>query len=280
MIVSTVMGGLGNQMFQYAAGRALSLRSDKGLRLDLGWFDSPPAHLTPRRYELDCFQIHAELCSVYPPTRAERIRELFGVSPRVWSEVPFRFEPRMLAAADNVRLVGYWMDERYFQEFSSELRGDFAFHDSLSGRNRELAERIRSETAVSVHVRRKDYVTNRTVAKFHGSLDLDYYLAAGQRIIDDVRDPHFFIFSDDPDWCRANLDLGGRTTYVDHNSRGSDDLRLMSMCSHHVIANSSFSWWGAWLNPRDEKLVVAPARWVADRSVDTSRVVPDDWLRV
>jgi Glycosyl transferase family 11 len=280
MIVSTLIGGLGNQMFQYAAGRALALRKETQLRLDLGWLENPPALVTPRRYELDCFNLQAELCSIYPRTRRERLRELVGLSPRVWREEVFRFDPRVLDLPDNVRLIGYWVDERYFLDEAAQIRDDFRFRYPPEERSAELAEEIRaSRTAVSVHVRRGDYVTDTRTATFHGVLPHDYYTASVRHIRSVVANPRFYVFSDDPDWCRSNLELDAPTVVVSHNQRGGwEDLRLMSLCTHHVIANSSFSWWGAWLNPRLDKIVIAPRRWIADDSYDTSHVVPPGWV--
>ena len=281
MVVSTLIGGLGNQMFQYAAGRALALRTGARLVLDVGWLERPPAHLTPRRYELGCFQIQAEVAQIYPRTAFERLRELLRLSPPVWREAMFQFKPRTLELTRSARLVGYWNSERYFADHAGQIREDLAFCDPPSGSNRELAERIRETTAVSVHVRRGDYFDNAAIHAFHGVLPVDYYLTASARIRDAVRDPHFYVFSDDPDWCRSNLELGGPTTVVDHNrGHGSEDLRLTSLCAHHVIANSSFSWWGAWLNPRPDKIVIAPRRWLADDSHDTSHVVPAEWITI
>ncbi len=158
---------------------------------------------------------------------------------------------------------------------------DFRFFEPLSGRNREAAEQIQTTNAISVHVRRGDYATNPATQAFHGILPAEYYRAAVREVSQAVRNPHFYVFSDDPDWCRHNLDLGHSTTFVDHNrARGSDDLRLMSLCAHHIIANSSFSWWGAWLNPREEKIVIAPRRWVADSSIDARDVVPARWIQL
>jgi glycosyl transferase family 11 len=281
MVVVTLIGGLGNQMFQYAAGRALALRTQTRLVLDLGLLERPPPHLTPRRYELDCFRVEAELRTIYPRTALERLRELLRLSPQVWREEMFRFDPRTLELSGRVRLLGYWICERYFADYAAQIRQDFRFLAPLDDTNRELADRIRATTSVSVHVRRADYATDDATRAFHGVLPLDYYRTAAARIGEAVHDRQFFVFSDDSDWCRANLELGGPTTYVDHNTgRGCEDLRLMSLCRHHVIANSSFGWWGAWLNPREEKIVIAPRRWVADPSVATTDVVPAEWIRI
>jgi glycosyl transferase family 11 len=281
MVVVTLIGGLGNQMFQYAAGRALALRRHTGLVLDLDWLERPPAHLTPRRYELDCFRIESELRMIHSRAALGRLRGLLRLSPRVWREEMFRFDPRTLELPGRVRLVGFWISERYFSDYASQIRQDFRFRAPLDDTNHELADRISATTSVSVHVRRGDYATHDATRAIHGVLPLDYYRAATARIGAAVHKPQFFVFSDDPDWCRANLELAGRTTYVDHNTgRGCEDLRLMSLCRHQVIANSSFSWWGAWLNPRKDKIVIAPRRWLADPSVATKDVVPDEWIRI
>lgn len=280
MVVSTLIGGLGNQMFQYAAGRALALRQGTRLRLDLGWLENPPTGVTPRRFELDCFQIQAQTCSVYPRTRREHVRELLGLSPRVRREEMFRFDPGVLHLSGDVRLVGYWVDERYFLDAATQIREDFGFCEPPDERNAALANQIQgSRSPVSVHVRRGDYVADPRIGAFHGSLSSDYYAAATGHIRATIDEPRFYVFSDDPDWCRAHLDLGEPAVYVDHNrDRGWEDLRLMTLCAHHVIANSSFSWWGAWLGSHPDKVVVAPRRWIADETIDTSHVVPADWV--
>jgi hypothetical protein len=125
-------------------------------------------------------------------------------------------------------------------------------------------------------------VNNPDVVKTHGSCDLDYYTAAAEKIAEGVDNPIFFVFSDEPDWCKAHLKLEHQTHYIDNNigEAAYCDMQLMSLCRHHVLANSSFSWWGAWLNPRDDKKVIAPKRWFADDSKDTSDLIPAGWLRM
>jgi hypothetical protein len=282
MIIATLIGGLGNQMFQYAAGRALALRTGARLVLDLGWLENTQPHVTPRSYELGCFQIQAELRSIYPRTNIERLRELVRLSPRIWREQRmYGFDPRTLELPGRVRLIGYWPSERYFADQADQLREDFRFVEPLDDRSREVAGEIEATNSVSVHVRRGDYVENPATEAFHGVLSAEYYRAATERIFESIASPHFFVFSDDPAWCHTNLALGGSTTYVDHNgARGSADLRLMSLCAHHIVANSSFSWWGAWLNPRADKLVVLPKRWITSATIDTSAVVPDGWVAI
>lgn len=135
-------------------------------------------------------------------------------------------------------------------------------------------------TAVSLHVRRGDYVSDARTHAAHGLCSIDYYRAAVRYIIDRVEAPEFFVFSDDIAWARGNLDISHPCHYLDHN-RGAEsynDMRLMSLCHHHIIANSSFSWWGAWLNPRDDKIVVAPARWFASGNRRLDDLFPPGWV--
>jgi hypothetical protein len=141
---------------------------------------------------------------------------------------------------------------------------------------------IKQTTSVSLHVRRGDYVTNTTTAQFHGTCSLAYYHAAVDYIAAQVSDPHFFVFSDDLDWVAKNLPILHLTTLVDVNGpdRGVADMSLMTACQHHIIANSSFSWWGAWLNPSTRKIVVAPKRWFNQVGHDTRDLLPESWVKL
>ena len=145
-----------------------------------------------------------------------------------------------------------------------------------------MAAEIAACNAVSLHVRRGDYAADPVVTSMHGLCPLDYYDRAVEYVLGRVSDPAFFLFSDDPDWVREHLKLRGSVSVVDHNGpdSGSEDLRLMSLCRHHIIANSTFSWWGAWLDPRPDKLVIAPKRWFADESLDTSDLLPAGWVKL
>ena len=266
-------------MFQYAAGRALALRRGTGLRLDLGWL-APASRFV---YELGVFDLDVGLTWDYRNTRRERLRELLRLAPPArrqdWRREGFRFDPRVIDLPASARLVGYWQSEKYFEDHADVIRADFAFQDPLDDRNAACAREIADVTAVAVHVRRGDYVTDPGARALLGALPLDYYVAAAGVIRDRARDVRFFVFSDDPAWCRANLDLGDPTTFVTHNQgRGHDDLRLMTLCRHHIIANSSFSWWGAWLGQSEGQIVVAPRTWGA--AGDAGDVVPDRWCRL
>lgn len=292
MIAVTLMGGLGNQLFQYAAGRALALRHDTELLLDLSYLRGPQTGATARRFELDCFAFRAEL--VDGVRSYERPPEGLPLKARLRSHALARttryrvlrqkgmdFQPAFFDAEDFTHLVGFWQSEAYLAEAAETLRDELRFVVEESARDRELLGKIRGTPTVSVHVRRGDYTTTSGAAGFHGLLGSDYYAAALEEVTRQVGEVHAFVFSDDPSWCRDNLRLGMPTTVVDHNrGRGYADLRLLAACRHHVIANSSFSWWGAWLGEGEGSIVVAPRRWVVRDDLETGHVVPTRWRRL
>ena len=149
------------------------------------------------------------------------------------------------------------------------------------GMNKDLLEQITSDaSSVSVHVRRGDYVSNKNAAKFHGLTGVDYYKAVVKEMAKRVKNPKLYIFSDDPEWCKQNLKFTQLTTYISHNTDGSEDMRLMKACKHNIIANSSFSWWGAWLNENPNKIVIAPKQWFSHSESNTKDVIPDSWQKL
>ena len=162
------------------------------------------------------------------------------------------------------------------------MREEFSFKQPATGRNLEAAAEIGACNAVSLHVRRGDYAADPVVMAMHGVCSLDYYARAVEYVLERVSKPVFFLFSDDPDWVRDHLKVRGSMRVVDQNGpdSGSEDLRLMVQCKHHIIANSTFSWWGAWLNANPDKLVIAPKRWFADGSLNTSDLLPTNWVKM
>ncbi len=162
------------------------------------------------------------------------------------------------------------------------IRKDLVLKVPPAGRNAEMLREIQACEAVAVHIRRGDYVSNPVTAAVHGACGMDYYREGLSRLDQVVTRPHLYVFSDDIPWVRENLKTSHPVTYVDHNSADEpcEDLRLMSACKHFVIANSSFSWWGAWLSAFPGKRVVAPKRWFATDSKDSRDQVPDSWIRI
>ncbi len=291
MIISRLVGGLGNQMFQYAAGLRLASARNTQLKLDLSAFEDRTIR-TPRCYELGAFAVTAELADPEEiAALVERGDRLLGRLAARWShgrfsspalERAFHFDPGVLSLADGVVLRGYWQSERYFADAADQVRREFCWKRDPAGKNAAMIADITNCNSVSLHVRRGDYLTNPDAHEMHGVCSIDYYQRAVAYIVDRVSDPTFFLFSDEPDWVRENLDLRASVRLVDHNGpdAGSEDLRLMSRCSHHIIANSTFSWWGAWLNPNSDKIVVAPKQWFADDSLDTSDLLPASWVKL
>jgi hypothetical protein len=191
----------------------------------------------------------------------------------------FHYWPGIKSAPPDCYLRGYWQSEKYFHEAAVVIRTDFTFKNPLIKENAELAEQICRVNAVSLHVRRGDYVKNPKTAATHGVCSPDYYQAAIRHIATQVVQPFFFIFSDDIRWVKSHLEMNFPCRYVDHNqgAQSYNDMHLMSLCRHHIIANSSFSWWGAWLGGHKNKIVVAPQRWFVNNN-NVRDLFPNGWV--
>ncbi len=280
MIVARLFGGLGNQLFQYAAGRALADRLGCGLALDPRYLGGARAcgmgHFAQARYLSD---------AALPPAKSDGLLRYgfwrcFGRDPRFHRERGLGFDADFLDLPDGAYLHGYWQSERYFAAIADRLRDDLAFTTPLDPANAEMAARIdAAPRAVSVHVRRGDYLASGSYA----ACPPEYYARAIDRLTGDLGDPlTCFVFSNDPAWARDNLDLGAEQVVVDINdeTRGAFDMHLMSRCAHHVIANSTFSWWGAWLDPGPDKRVIAPANWFGTARLSNPDLIPQGWARL
>lgn len=293
MIISRISGGLGNQMFQYAAGLALARHHGVPHKCDLGWFEDSFLHQgfeLERVFGLDIRQATcADFRSVLGWQGSIWCRRTLGrqflrpLRPRAWATEPhFHFWPAFRHLPESAYLEGYWQSQNYFQPFASIVRETFTFAAKFSRLNAELASVIGAVDSVSLHVRRGDYVKNPIISAVHGVCPPSYYEEAIRVVARGISNPHFFVFSDDMDWVSNHLAIDYPVTCVDHN-RGEEsynDMRLMSMCKHNIIANSSFSWWGAWLNSNPEKIVIAPERWFASYPADTSDLIPKGWVRL
>jgi hypothetical protein len=294
MIIVKLIGGLGNQMFQYATARRLAEKHSTILKLDVTGFEEYKLH----RYSLHCFQSWEYLAT---QTEIEIIRSdsqnilnrlnqkissKFGFKDSTNSgwivEKQFHFDPEILNTPNNVLLDGYWQSEKYFIDITGILRREFVikYHQDLQ--SQKFANLIQSTESVSLHVRRTDYVQNTLTNKIHGTCDQEYYNRSVRHVGDRLSNPHFFIFSDEPHWAKDNLKFDYPITIIDCNdaSRNYEDLRLMSMCNHNIIANSSFSWWGGWLNANPHKLVIAPQKWFNDETKNTKDIVPNQWIKM
>lgn len=284
LIITRIVGGLGNQMFQYAAGRALSLANEAALKLDL----TEMGRYKLRPLQLNQFNIKGEVASEDEVPARPR-NSFFGKLatslknrrriPQVTEKSP-HFDPEILAIRSSAHLSGYWQSEKYFQAYADNIRQDFSLCEPLSTERQEtLAVIQQAEFPVSVHVRRGDYVSNPTANAIHGTCEPEWYKIAMQKMATHSTAPTFFIFSDDPDWARQNLEAIGSTFYVVPQTDGRDgeDMHLMAACHSHIIANSTFSWWGAWLNPREDKRVIAPKIWFKSEKHINPDLLPARW---
>jgi len=294
MIITRLVGGLGNQMFQYAVGRALAHRLNVPFKLDKTPFDTYELH----EYALGHFRIREQFATQDDLDRVDRFRgwkrrtcsaavaclTLGAVRPIPYvTENGHNFDSGILDVTHNAYLVGYWQTQRYFTDIEQIIRNEFTPRATLDQLNQSCADTIgATANPVSLHVRRGDYVSDAETTAKHGLCLPDYYERCLQLLKQKVSDPHVFVFSDDIDWARQALPIDCPATYFGHNGpdRNYADLVLMSRCRHHIIANSTFSWWGAWLNGGRDKLVFAPDRFFDDPDRNDADLVPADWIKV
>ena len=286
MFVFQFMGGLGNQLFQYAAARSLSIKRGIPFKVD---FDDPYKFVN-RKFSLSAFNLevqHAsqrELWKCKPKRRIEkRLWMLVGKDPRcrLYRENgDYTFDPGFFSCPDGAYLSGFWQTEQYFSDIETTIRSDFKFRIAPSENNEEWLKKISTCTAVSIHVRRGDVVSVAKTNKIYGTITPAYYENAMNNMIGSFKDCVFFFFSDDIEWVKENIKTEYPAYYVDANDDAHNyaDLRLMSSCRHHIIANSSFSWWGAWLNLNKQKKVIAPAKWMSTRDIGGTDHIPSSWI--
>lgn len=285
MVIVKLIGGLGNQMFQYAMARRVAYVNNVPLKLDVRGFQTEQG-ITPRQYELDVFNIKAEIAAPEEigqlldlKSKKNKLNQLFipyYKQIRV-AERHFQFDSRMLQLAGDVYLEGFWQSEKYFSDIENVIRNDLTIKNEPDDENKKIIQSISQTNSVSVHFRRGDYITDPTTNQYHGVCSLEYYQTACGDLKKKLKDIHLFIFSDDPDWVRDNFQPGAEHTFISHNlNKNFEDLRLMSLCKHHIIANSSFSWWGTWLGKKPGQIVYAPKKW-RNVKCNTKDLLPDYW---
>ena len=289
MIIAKIHGGLGNQLFQYAFGRNLAVKNNCELKLDLSFFDNQSL----RKYALTHFSIVENIASA--GECHELMQKRFSVADRftrrffksrasVAEEKKLVFDPQFLKTGDNTYLNGYWQSEKYFSGISKQIKQELEIKTAPSAANSHMRTAIESGNAVSLHIRRGDFELDATVNKVHGTCSPDYYSQAAGLMAKTLADPVFYVFSDDMPWAREHLQLTYTTRFVDINNEDAafEDLRLMHCCRHHILANSTFSWWGAWLNPKTDKIVIAPKTWFNDPGLNlqSASIIPETWIRI
>ena len=289
MIVSRIEGGLGNQMFQYAYGLFLARKHNVPLVLDITSYAAKPAN----GFLLDRFQIDAQFAGPqewrqfpykYLDSQFRNWHSWLGLAQglHLVKEKPFGFHAKHLHAPNQSYVVGYWQSERYFPNLRDQLLKQFRPHVPLSDDTLRLCEYMRNENSIAIHVRRGDYLSNPVNVKLYRELGADYYRSCINDWAAHHRQARVYIFSNDMAWCKANLDLKLPATFVEHTTGQTayEDLWMISQAACCVIANSTFSWWGAWLNQRPDKTIYAPRFWFHPHTLDDTHLNCDHWTTV
>lgn len=270
-------------------GSMLASNNQCGLKLDLSTYENYEWH----EYSLAPFAIAAKIAGARECTVSKGknlsvlnriLRKLTNTRSTIIIEQSLFCDSRYLNFKGSAYVTGYWQSEKYFKGIENKIREDLQIRIEPSASNKVLLDKIRSANAVSLHIRRGNFVQIDFVNKVHGTCSMDYYQKAVDLISEKISNPVFYIFSDDIPWAKQYLSLNFETVFVDINDAKTDyeDMRLMSNCKHHILANSTFSWWGAWLNPSKEKIVVAPKIWFADEKLnsETADLIPEEWIRI
>ncbi|MES2087655.1 MAG: alpha-1,2-fucosyltransferase [Patescibacteria group bacterium] len=285
MIIIKIEGGLGNQMFQYALGRNLSLTHGKNFKIDTSYLRKN--NQSGRTFRLSGFKIVTTEATKTEINRYRSTLEKFfdRIRPRPNKkkvlELSNTFDPEVLKRTDGY-LVGHWNDARYFESSENTILEDFKLQKPFGAAAEKMASFIFAQPeAVSVHIRRGDYVSIPKIADVHGALPLSYYAEACEIIMKKKPNAHFFISSDDIAWAKKNFPPHYPATFIsDPEIPDYEEMTLMSLCKHHIIANSTFSWWAARLNQKKEKIIIAPKNWFRDTSKDASNLIAKNWIQI
>ncbi|MEE8341078.1 MAG: alpha-1,2-fucosyltransferase [Candidatus Neomarinimicrobiota bacterium] len=297
MLIIRITGGIGNQLFQYAFVRSLSLKLNQKFKLDLSWYrdyhkfektnDSNAA--TQREYLLDKFKIKENLLSPAYLSISYRLNNS-SIFKKMLKYQPFNyfsystineldFDINKINSFNNVYLSGFWQKTNLFEEISDLIIEEFALKNNLSEKNKILLEKISSTNSIAVHIRRGDLLDRPVAVADQPSSSHNYYYNAINIISEKIKDPELFIFSDDIIGIKDNYQFDIPTTYIDNNGPDYEHFNLMSGCKHQIIANSTFSWWAAWLNKNEKKIVISPKWWYRDPVKNKNIIrIPQNWI--
>jgi hypothetical protein len=290
LIITKLISGLGNQLFEYAIGRQLAINKNVPLKLDLSFFKGQSL----RSYKLNHYNINAEIATstdIAPfkkeMNRYQKLHQQTSFVAKVYRNIEplispkhtknyfkehiwWILEPNVFKTPANVYVDGYWQHYKYFENMQPEIFEELTLKEALdSPAAAWLAAITKDKSSVAVHIRRGDYVTDAGANYLMGVLPIDYYQNAIAYIKEKVSNPSFYFFSDDLEWVKQNIKTDANAYYVDGNA-DYVDLDLMRQCGHQIIANSTFSWWGAFLNRNPDKIVIAPNKWSAQDHVNKS----------
>lgn len=296
MIVVTLGGGLGNQLFQYAMGRQLSLQRSCCLKLYISNFK----YEINRSYKLNHFTVEENFAT------EKEVEKLIGVyySNTLHGKTFRKFarllpkhkrtyfiegdnwihEPGVFKISGNVLLEGFWQHYSYYENLPAEILNEITLKKQYQDNENHFLKKIDIDnSSVAVHIRRGDYLSDINNLNFFGVIALDYYQNAIKYMVARIEDPTFYIFSDDLNWAKDHLKINVPMVFVDIDNGTKEFLELeaMSRCRHNIIANSSFSWWGAFLNKNFNKIVIGPKHWVVDKQLnDKIQILFPGWIKL
>jgi hypothetical protein len=292
MVVCNLTGGIGNQLFQYAMAKSVALRGKTELFFDIRSFQWDEL----RTFKLDQLGLDYKIVSnemveflkSNPLSYYQRFKKQLGISEPYYKhsyikELSFQFDDNFKKfRSKNVYLEGYWQSEKYFESIRLHILTEIQFGLSSYISGKYLANILQEKESVSIHVRRGDYAHNPETASYHGLMNFDYYKKAIDLIKTKLNQAYFFVFSDDKAYVKELFGDFNNLVIVEECERDIDDLCLMSKCKHQIIANSSFSWWGAWLNQNQNKIVISPNQWFNDVSMQlqTKDLIPSRWIKI
>lgn len=295
MVITELTGGLGNQLFQYASSKALALHQNTELILDISSFyrEELPELEVPRAFEINHFSGVTEKTittkdygtnKAYKGFTTSRLEKILPRHKRkIYKEPFFHYDKNFLNSRKEVLLKGVWQSEKYFAKYQSQLRNILTLKEESISKVKVLGNELRQQNSVSIHVRRGDYLRLPIILEWHGVMDVSHYENAIQLLQSKIAEPlKLYYFSDDPEWVEANLCATWPGEIISKNNQNTaiEDFYLMSQCRHNIIANSSFSWWAAWLNNNPEKIVVAPKKWFGNAPNDTKDLIPESWIKI
>lgn len=289
MILVRLKGGLGNQMFQYAFAKSLQSRTNAAVKLEMhSLLNRNKGDFVYRDYDLPIFNVKLPLhtshsvlkkISDLKVSRLTRLVQKIRLKKfNVIVEPHFHHSKDIMKPNDNGLYDGWWQSHLYFEGIETALRKDFSFSNAVEENSFQIKRKIQESNAVCLNVRRTDFLQNDVL----NSTDLNYFIRGVDYVKNHVEDPHFFVFSDDIEWCKEYIKPHAPMTVVDHSHKGykfGNYLQLMSMCDHFIIPNSSFAYWAVWLRNNHEGIVVAPKNWFANEEYITTDLVRDSWYR-
>ncbi len=278
VIIIRLMGGVGNQMFQYALGKVMALSLNRKLVIETGLLKGTKlsSGITPRNFDLDIFNIDLEFFDL--DLHVKKNDKVYSID-----EIGFRYDPNLFelikSINHSVMLTGYWQSYKYLEIFNNVIKTDFTIKAPLINHWEELSKQILSTESIMLNVRRTDYLQK---LHYHGVVTKKYLQKAISLVKTKIPDPYFFIFSDDINWCKENIGLKRNIFFVDekyYDNKYQFYLKLMTLCKHFILSNSSFAWWSAYLGAGSKSIVILPKEWFKV-DINTTDLTPVSWIKL